>query len=277
MDKPAGITSHDVVARVRRALRIRSVGHTGTLDPFATGLVIVVVGRATRLARFVDSLPKRYRATARLGVRTDTEDGTGQEITRVEPAQWPGREAVDAAMASLTGEIEQVPPAWSAKRVDGRRSYDLARQGRAVALRPVRVAVHRLEVLRYDPPELEFLAEVGSGTYIRSLARDLGETLGVGAHLRALRREAIGTFQVADAVPADELRPEMPLMSPSALLGHLPGVEVDAAEAEGISHGRLVRRPAAEGLARLERAGELLAVAEGRDQGWQPLVVLEGR
>lgn len=258
-------------------LGTRSVGHTGTLDPFATGLLIVVVGKATRLVRFVDSLPKCYRATARLGVRTDTEDGTGQEITRVEPAQWPGRKAVDAAMASLTGEIEQVPPAWSAKRVEGRRSYDLARQGRAVALRPVRVAVHRLEVLRYDAPELEFLAEVGSGTYIRSLARDLGEVLGVGAHLTALRREAIGAFRVSDAVPVGELGPETPLLSPSALLAHLPMVGVDGREAGDISHGRLVRRAGVSGLARLEFAGTLLAVGEGTPEGWQPIVVLEGR
>lgn len=277
MDKPAGITSHDVVARVRRTLRIRPVGHSGTLDPFATGLVIVVAGKATRLVRFLDPLRKSYRARARLGVRTDTEDATGRVVGRVERAAWPGLQEVEAAIARLTGTIEQVPPAFSAKRVGGRRSHDLARRGQAVELRPVTVVVDRLAVLRYEPPDLEFEARVGSGTYLRSLARDLGELLGVGAHLTALRREAIGSFRVADAVPLDAVGPATALLSPSALLGHIPAVEVDDSEAEDLSHGRAVRRPGASGLARLERDGGLLAVGEGRLEGWQPIVVLEGR
>jgi tRNA pseudouridine55 synthase len=277
VDKPAGITSHDVVARVRRTLRIRPVGHSGTLDPFATGLVIVVAGKATRLVRFLDPLRKSYRATARLGVRTDTEDATGRVVGRVETAAWPGLQEVEAAIAGLTGTIEQVPPAFSAKRVGGRRSHDLARRGQAVELRPVTVVVDRLAVLRYEPPDLEFEAQVASGTYIRSLARDLGELLGVGAHLTALRREAIGSFRVADAVPLDAVGPATALLSPSALLKHIPAVEVDAAEAEDVAHGRAVRRPGASGVARLERGGSLLAVGEGRVEGWQPIVVLEGR
>lgn len=277
IDKPAGMTSHDVVARVRRALGIRSVGHTGTLDPFATGLLVVLVGRATRLARFLEPLAKRYRGVARLGVRTETDDGTGQVVSRVEPAGWPGRDEVREAMAGLTGRQEQVPPMFSAKRVEGTRSYRLARRGERPALRPVTVQVHALDLVRYEPPEVEFRASVSSGTYIRALARDLGEALGLGAHLTALRREAIGPLEVADAVPLAALGTATPLLPPAAVLGHLPGVELEAAEAEEVSFGRTVGRAGASGLARLEREGTLVAIAEAVAEGWHPIVVLEGR
>lgn len=276
MDKPAGPTSHDVVARVRRVRGLRAVGHTGTLDPFATGLLVVLLGRATRLARFVEPLTKTYRATARLGVRTDTDDGTGQVTATVEPDRWPAEAAVRDALMSLTGEQTQVPPAFSAKRVAGRRSHQLARVGRAVALAPAQVTVHQVECLTWAPPWLEFRTTVGAGTYVRAMARDLGERLGLGGHLTALRRERIGPFTVDDAVPLDTLTPETPLISPRALLAHLPEVELSAAEARDVGHGRSVRRAEGTGLVRLVVAGELVAVGQAAADGWHPIVVLEG-
>ena len=277
MDKPAGPTSHDVVAHVRRTCRLRAVGHTGTLDPFATGLLIVLLGRATRLARFLEPLAKRYRAVARLGVRTDSDDLTGRELARVEPEAWPAEAAVARVMAGMTGLIEQRPPAYSAKHVDGQRSHQLARRGETPRLAAVRVDVRRFGLMRYDPPEVEFVAEVSTGTYVRALARDLGEALGVGAHLISLRREAIGPFEVAAAVPLDEVSVASPLLSPAALLAHLPAVELSAAEATDVGHGRQVAREGAAGRARLMVGGALEAVGEARETGWQPIVVLEGK
>lgn len=276
MDKPAGPTSHDVVARVRRALGTRAVGHTGTLDPFATGLLVVLVGPATRLARFLEDRDKTYRATARLGVTTDTEDASGSETGRVEPDEWPGESAVREAMAALTGPQRQVPPAYSAKRVAGRRSYQLARAGRPVTLEAVPVTVARFECLGWRPPLLEFRAVVSAGTYVRSLARDLGERLGLGAHLVALRREAIGDLSVDRALPLEAIGPGTPLVPPHVLLAHLPGVALDQAQRVAVGHGRLVRADGAEGRARLMAGDELVAVAEAREAGWQPVVVLAG-
>ncbi|MFZ5624686.1 MAG: tRNA pseudouridine(55) synthase TruB, partial [Gemmatimonadota bacterium] len=213
IDKPAGITSHDVVVRVRRVLGERSVGHTGTLDPFATGLLVVLVGRATRLARFVERRSKTYLATARLGVRTDTDDATGRVID--DAGRAPGtvsRDEVAAALAALTGTCAQRPPAYSAKKVQGERSYRLARRGAAPELAAVEVTVERLELAAFDPPHVTFRAVVSAGTYVRAIGRDLGERLGTGAHLTALRREAIGDLRVEDAVPLDALSPGTPLL-----------------------------------------------------------------
>jgi tRNA pseudouridine55 synthase len=277
VDKPAGPTSHDVVAHVRRTFRLRAVGHTGTLDPFATGLLIVLLGRATRLARFLEPLSKRYRAVARLGVRTDSDDLTGRELARVEPEEWPPEAAVARVMAGMTGRFEQRPPAYSAKHVDGQRSHQLARRGETLRLAAVSVDVRRFGLMRYDPPEVEFVAEVSTGTYVRALARDLGDALGVGAHLTSLRREAIGLFEVAAAVPLDDVRVESPLLSPATLLGHLPAVELSEAEAADVGHGRQVVQEGAEGRARLMIGGALVAVGEARETGWQPIVVLEGK
>jgi len=274
VDKPAGPTSHDVVARVRRALGIRAAGHTGTLDPFATGLLVVLLGRATRLARFLEDRDKTYRATARLGVTTDTEDASGSETGRVEPDAWPDEIAVRETMAAMTGPQQQVPPAFSAKRVAGRRSYQLARAGRPVTLAAVPVTVSRFECLNWRPPLLEFRAVVSAGTYIRSLARDLGERLGLGAHLVALRREAIGPLGVDRALPLDAVGPGVPLVPAGELLGHLPRVALDETQRAAVAHGRLVRAEGAKGLARLMAGDELVAVAEGREAGWQPVVVL---
>lgn len=202
VDKPAGITSHDVVDRVRRAYGERSVGHLGTLDPFATGLLVVLVGRATRLATFLDIEPKVYEAVMALGSETDTDDATGQ-VTRSAPP--PSEPDVRAAIVTLTGEIEQVPPAYSAKKIAGKRAYAVARSGGVPELQPARVTVHRWDVKAFTGETLVATITCGGGTYIRALARDLGRSSGSAAHLASLRRTRIGGFDVADAVRADDL------------------------------------------------------------------------
>lgn len=239
MDKPAGPTSHDVIARVRAALGVRSVGHTGTLDPFATGLLVVLVGRATRLARYFDDLPKRYRATVRLGQASDTDDATGSLGPEVVGRGF----AVDEVRTALTGFVgtyAQRPPAYSAKKVDGQRAYALARKGKDVALPPVDVTVHSAEVLGLAGADVEIRVSVSGGTYIRALARDLGERLGVPAHCAALRREAIGEWRVSDAVPMDRLGKDVGLLTPAASVAHLPSFEVTGEEAEALGHGRRI-------------------------------------
>ncbi|HKU60802.1 MAG TPA: tRNA pseudouridine(55) synthase TruB [Gemmatimonadales bacterium] len=274
MDKPEGITSHDVVQRVRRALRIRSAGHTGTLDPFATGLLVVLLGRATRLARFVEAQAKTYHAIARLGVRTDTDDRTGV-VLEEQPLERLEEQDVRRALEGFLGPGRQRPPAYSAKHLDGERSYRRARRGEAVAPAEVGVTVHAVEWLRWVPPELEFRITASAGTYIRALARDLGAALGVGGHLSALRREAIGGLRVEDAVPLDAVGPGS-VQSPVSVLGHLPAVPLDAVGRGHAVHGRTVPEAAGEpgALARLMAGEELVAVARREPVGWQPVVVL---
>ena len=220
VDKPAGITSHDVVATVRRRFRIKAVGHTGTLDPFATGLLVMVLGGATRLARFVEAERKVYLASARLGVATATDDLTGELLGGPWSGAWPDAGRVQVALAALEEQGTQRPPAFSAKSVDGVRSYARARRGEAVVLEPVPVVIERLALLTFEPPVVTFRATVGPGTYIRAIARDLGERLGTGAHLESLRREAVGRFEVSAAVPLDQLTGHVsccrrPISSPS--------------------------------------------------------------
>ena len=168
------MTSHDVVAAVRRRFKIKAVGHTGTLDPFATGLLVVVVGGATRLARFVEAERKTYLATARLGFATTTDDATGEAIGEAWAAEWPDRARVEAALERFVGRIEQRPPAYSAKKVAGVRSYALARQGRAVELKSAAVSIDRVAVVDYAPPVVSWRATVGPGTYLRAMAREIG-------------------------------------------------------------------------------------------------------
>jgi tRNA pseudouridine55 synthase len=274
VDKPEGITSHDVVQRVRRALGIRSAGHTGTLDPFATGLLVVLLGRATRLARFVEAQAKTYHAVARLGIRTDTDDRTG-EVLEERPVERLDAGEVRRALKGFLGPGRQRPPAYSAKHVDGERSYRLARRGETVVPAEVAVMVHAVEWLRWTPPELEFRITASAGTYIRAVARDLGAALGVGGHLSALRREAIGELRVEDAVPLDAVGFES-VRSPASVLGHLPAVPLDAAGRGHAVHGRMVPESAGEPgeLARLMAGEELVAVARRESEGWAPVVVL---
>jgi tRNA pseudouridine55 synthase len=274
LDKPAGPTSHDVVQRVRRALGTRAVGHTGTLDPFATGLLVVLVGRATRLARFVEAQPKTYLAIARLGLATDTDDRTGTPLGPPVDVAGIAEDRVMEALAALRGEQQQRPPRYSARHVDGERSYRLARRGIAAELPETSVTVHRIELVGYAPPELAFRVTVSAGTYVRALARDLGASLGVGAHLTALRREAVGALRIEDAVPLERVDASA-LRPPGAALGHLPTRELDEPGRRAVSHGRaLPAEPGATGDVALLHAGELVAVARA-DGGWlRPSVVL---
>ncbi|HUH12013.1 MAG TPA: tRNA pseudouridine(55) synthase TruB [Longimicrobiales bacterium] len=274
LDKPEGPTSHDMVARVRRALGTRRVGHTGTLDPFASGLLLLCVGRATRIAEYLSGLPKTYTATARLGQSTDTLDATGAVVSRSDA--WRGLESrqVVAAFRALEGDIQQVPPAFSAKKVAGERLYRRARRGEQVQVDAVPVTVHSMAVRAVSLPEVTFEVECSSGTYVRALARDAGESLGVGAHLVRLRRTRVGRHDVTDAVPADALDDAAAVarawLDPLDALSHLPRVEVDAAGAGELGHGRTLPAPpglAEDALAVVAHAGQLLAmgsVAEGR-------------
>ncbi len=274
VDKPAGPTSHDLVARARRALGTRAVGHAGTLDPFATGLLVLLVGKATRLARFVGDQPKTYLATAVLGARTDTDDATGAALPGGPGPVPVDRAAVAEAMAGFRGTAAQRPPAYSAKKVGGVRSYRRARRGEAVALAPVEVTVHAIELVEWAPPRVTFRATVSAGTYVRALARDLGERLGCGAHLESLRREAIGTLRVEDAVPPDAVGPAA--LRPARLaVAHLPAVELDDAAAAAVGHGRPVPGDAAlAGHVALLARGALAAVARAEAGLLRPEVVV---
>jgi tRNA pseudouridine55 synthase len=273
VDKPVGPTSHDAVAAVRRALRTRQVGHTGTLDPFASGLLLVCVGAATRLAEYFAPLSKTYVATMRLGQATNTDDHTGETIAASDAWRDVRREQVEAALAAQVGEIQQVPPAFSAKKVDGQRMYDVARRGGEVDLPPVPVTVYAIRILSVDLPDVVFEVECGSGTYIRAIARDAGAALGVGGHLRELRRTRIGPHDVARAVPVDALgnaeRVAAAMIAPADALAHLPRVVADARGEADIRHGRALPAPAdlhvTGPVAVVSAAGGLLAVGESAE------------
>lgn len=274
MDKPTGPTSHDVVARVRKALGLRRAGHTGTLDPFASGLMVVLLDRATRLARFVEQRDKVYLATARLGVSTDTDDVTGQATGGV-PRAVSDAELEDAFRA-LTGAQHQRPPAFSAKHVDGQRSYQLARRGQAVELPAAAVEIHALDVLERTGDTVTFRARVSSGTYVRAIARDVGEWLGTGGHLTRLRRERIGDLNVASAIPLEALTADTVPLPAVAVVNHLPTASLSADAAEDVRHGRAVPwlgepAPAVALLA----DGRLIGIATATGTALQPDVVLE--
>jgi tRNA pseudouridine55 synthase len=247
VDKPDGPTSHDVVDRARRALGTRRIGHTGTLDPFATGVLVLCVGKATRLARFLSAEEKEYRATVRFGFSTTTDDRTGEPLGPPVPVGF-DETAVRAACAGLVGELLQLPPAYSARRVAGRRLYELARAGAVVERQATPVTIHSVDVLSFHGDRLEIDVRCSAGTYLRSFARDLGEALGPGAHLEALRRTRSGTFGLREAVPweglteaaVDKLRPL------GSVLSDLPCVTVNAAGIELLRHGRDLGRGAVE-------------------------------
>ena len=274
MDKPAGLTSHDVVQRIRRVVRSRAVGHTGTLDPFATGLLVVLVGRATRLARFVETQPKTYIATALLGIATETDDLTGEPVGEPYAGDALVRERVETALGAFQGAHEQRPPVYSAKHVDGQRSYRVARRGGTVTPRPATVTVHRIDMIAYRWPEVVFRATVSAGTYLRAIARDLGESLGTGAHLTTLRRESIGALRVEDATPLAQVTGES-VRPVRTVLGHLPVRELDEAGRLAVSHGRAMEAgDAPDGDVALVRGEELIAVARAEDGWLKPSVVL---
>lgn len=269
VDKPSGPTSHDIVALARRALGVRRVGHTGTLDPFASGLLLLCVGWATRLAEYLSPLTKAYTAVVRLGERTDTDDRTGGVIARSDAWRSLRRSDIEDALAAQVGHIEQRPPDYSAKKVGGRRAYAVARSGARPALTAEAVEVTRLEILELAPPDVTLAVECGAGTYVRAIARDLGEDLHTGAHLRELRRTRIGRFAVEDAVAVGQPPPSREmwldgLQPPAVGVSHLPELALDDAAAEALRQGREIEALPAGGedgvLAVLHR-GALVGIA----------------
>jgi len=273
VDKPAGPTSHDIVDRVRRALGVRRVGHTGTLDPFATGVLPLCVGRATRLARFLGGGEKVYEATVRLGFATTTDDLSGEPLGEPREVKLP-RATVGAALARLVGSFDQVPPAFSARHVGGRRLYELARRGE-VGPRPASpVTVHAIDLQRFEGDELAIEVRCSAGTYIRALARDLGEGLGVGGHLVALRRTRSGSFGLEHAVALED-EPDVAgrLVPLSGLLLEMPALTVTGEGRDRVRHGREIDAglvvgglpaPGVERVRVLDESGQLLALAVHR-------------
>jgi tRNA pseudouridine55 synthase len=273
VDKPAGMTSHDVVAVVRRAAGARRAGHAGTLDPFATGLLVVLLGRATRLIPYIDGEPKVYEATIRFGEETDTDDATGVVVRR---AAAPDDASIASGIARLTGAIEQLPPAYSAKSVDGVRAYAAARRGAPLALSPVRVVVHEWRVLSREGSDVRARITCGGGTYVRALARDLGRLTGSAAHLTALRRTRSGSFPVDDAQSLDAFADGIaPIRSPSDAVTQLPSQTVTDAELARVSHGNAVpARIEGAVVSLVDDAGDLVAVAERQGDELRPKTVL---
>lgn len=244
IDKPAGMTSHDVVAAARRVLGIRQVGHFGTLDPFATGVLPLSVGKATRFAQFYLKSRKAYEGTIRFGFSTDTYDATGTPLDEPIPISI-NRSALERLFHELTGRIQQTPPPFSAKRVAGTRAYKLARQHKPVHLAPVEVEIYALEVLDLDAETVDFAVECSGGTYVRSLAHDVGVRLGCPAHLASLRRTAVAEFKSDRAVTLDQLQVAanegrlLDLLVPlEALLPDCPALVVRGREEQGVRHGR---------------------------------------
>jgi tRNA pseudouridine55 synthase len=243
VDKPSGMTSHDVVASARRALRESRIGHTGTLDPLATGVLPLAIGRATRLAQFLTASDKQYLATIQLGLTTDTYDVSGRELARVDAS--PSREAVLDALEGLRGNYLQAPPPYSAKRVAGKRAYDLARAERPVQPPAVSVSVRRLDLVELAGATVTVDVTCSAGFYVRSLAFDLGQRLGVGGCLQALRRTRSGEFGLDDAVTLGALAGEpataaLRVLPMERLLPRLPAVTVTAEGERRVSHGRVV-------------------------------------
>jgi tRNA pseudouridine55 synthase len=279
VDKPVGPTSHDVVAAARSALGNRRVGHTGTLDPFASGLLVLCVGRATRLAEYLSGMDKEYLATARLGTATDTLDTEGEVTSVSESWRTLEESAIEAALRTFCGEIDQVPPQYSAKKVDGEAMHRRARRGDSVELAPTPVTVHDIALISYEPPDVCFSLRCSSGTYVRAIARDLGLALETGAHLTALRRTRVGDFHVSDAVPADELELADSVararLEPAHALRGMASLMVDAGVAGRLIQGQRVRiQPGppldgptepAHGVPTLASDGTLVAVSVGDD------------
>jgi tRNA pseudouridine55 synthase len=269
LDKPGGMTSRAALDRAAQWFPDGTrMGHTGTLDPLATGVLVLCLGVATRLAEYVQRMRKTYRTTLLLGSRSDTDDVDGT-VTPVPGAPVPELRAVEQRLAEFIGEIEQVPPAYSAAKVSGRRSYDLAREGEEVALTARRVRIDGIDVLGYAYPRLELEVRCGKGTYIRALARDLGERLGCGALVEVLRRTSVGPFTTADAVTleADAATARARLLPVAAAVQGLWRVNLEAKEAARLRQGqnvpldRLVREAHGDEAAVFDSAGKLVAVA----------------
>jgi tRNA pseudouridine55 synthase len=277
LDKRAGFTSHDAIARARRVLGVRRIGHMGTLDPFATGLLVLLIGRVTRLAAYIQGEPKVYDATIRFGARTDTDDATGRIV---ESAPVPDIAAIEAAIPTFTGTFDQMPPAYSAKQVDGVRAYDAARAGTPLALQPSTVTVHAWSIRGWRASgELDVTVTCGGGTYIRALARDLGSVVGSAAHLTGLRRTRSGPFSVDDAIPVESLTADAPLRPALDGLADLSAIAVGPNERLRIARGQSIAA-VEETPTRSSRAvlidgdRHVLAIADRQASDWAPRVVL---
>ena len=259
IDKPSGITSHDVVARARHILHERRIGHTGTLDPFATGVLVILLGKATRLSQFLMGVDKEYEAVIRVGYATDTGDRTGNPLSGPpeEAPKWT-EEEIEAALQNLRGDIDQIPPMYSAKKVDGKKLYELARRGENVERKPIRVCIHDFAPIKPEGQLIkdnldgtfDFHARVScsSGTYVRTLAEDFGKRLYVGAHLAELRRTRVGDLLIDQAITLDELKIHFGeesigevLLPPDAALSRLPFVHLSDEDVRRANHGREVK------------------------------------
>ncbi|ORA08904.1 tRNA pseudouridine(55) synthase TruB [Mycobacterium arosiense] len=271
VDKPAGMTSHDVVGRCRRIFATRRVGHAGTLDPMATGVLVIGIERATKILGLLTATAKSYTATIRLGQSTSTDDAEGEPVRSVSARHLTG-EAIESAVAGLRGDIQQVPSAVSAIKVDGKRAYRLAREGQAVELEARPVRIDRFDVCDIraggDVVDLDVEVDCSSGTYIRALARDLGAALGVGGHLTALRRTRVGRFGLDQAYPLDELaeRPRFSYGLDEACLLIFPRRDLSAEQAEATAHGRSLAPAGIDGVyAACDPDGRVMALL--RDEG----------
>jgi tRNA pseudouridine55 synthase len=270
VDKPADMTSHDVVDRVRRALGTRKVGHAGTLDPMATGLLLVGVGRTTRLLRFLGDLPKTYLGAARLGVETDTLDADGT-VTNERPVTV-GPNDIRDAMAALRGNSMQRAPAYSAVKVGGRKLYEAARAGERLEAAPRRIHVDAFDLLGLRGSDVDFRVTCSSGTYVRVLVADVGEALGCGAHLTGLRRTVIGPFTVEAAVAPDDPGAPLPI---ERTVGHLPHLELGPDEAAAAGHGRILGPAGIDGpYAVVAPGGGLIGIYRDEGPKARPLVIL---
>jgi tRNA pseudouridine55 synthase len=285
VDKPVGMTSHDVVQIIRSGTGIRRAGHTGTLDPRASGVLVILIGPAVRLSEFVSASDKRYQAILRLGSTTDTYDAEGRFTRQSSAPVNVSEEKFEEALKQFVGEIEQTPPPFSAVKMHGRKAYEMARQGEEVDLAPRKIQVYHLEVLEWAPPEVVIDVHCSSGTYVRSLANDMGTVLGCGAYLIGLRRTKSGRFSLRDAIPLRKLQDAFLagnwyqyLIPAAEALADWPAVELNPDDVEEVKHGHRVKAApdAKPGLVRgVSMAGELIAImelAQGEDGSpeWQP-------
>jgi tRNA pseudouridine55 synthase len=284
VDKPVGMTSHDVVQAIRNGTGLRRAGHTGTLDPRASGVLVILVGPAVRLSEYVSASDKRYQAIIRLGGSTDTFDAEGMVTPTKDPVNVTEAQ-FEEALKTFIGEIEQTPPPYSAVKVQGRKAYEMAREGEEVDLAPRKITVHHLEVLEWAPPEVVIDVHCSSGTYVRSLANDLGVMLGCGAYLVGLRRTKSGRFSLRDSVPLRKLQEAFTagnwyqyLIPAAEALGDWPAIELNPDEVEGVRHGhrvKVVGEPTETKVRGVSTQGELVAlmeltIAEDGSREWQP-------
>jgi len=279
INKPLGMTSHDVVAKIRRGFKIKKVGHAGTLDPLATGVLVICIGDATRLSDYVMHSQKTYSAKIKFGESTDTYDAEGKIIAKNDASHLIQAD-IEAILPQFTGDIQQVPPMYSALKRDGKKLYDLARAGETITLEPRPVTIHQLALLQFEPPIAEIEIRCGAGTYIRSLAHDMGQALGVGAHLVGLIRVSSGGFDLSKSYELDELLShpnwESCLVDEIVALAHIPRVDLDEIDTQHIRHGRNpvhVSDATHELVRAYDANGQFMALLRAENGQWRPYKV----